>query len=71
MMVRNVALDDLRGRTIEDVLTEVAARGEVLVVSLPEGKTVAIRPSPDLEPLPLFECTIAEGWKDAIYEHSN
>jgi hypothetical protein len=71
MTVRNVALHDLRGRPVEDVLAEVAAHDEILTVTLPGGKTVAIRPSPELEPLPLFESTIAEGWKDAIYEHSN
>ncbi|MBM4032280.1 MAG: hypothetical protein FJ291_10885 [Planctomycetes bacterium] len=71
MNVRNVTLDDLRGQTAEEVITEVAAREEILTVTLPDGKTIAIRPSPDLEPLPLIRNgRIAEGWKDAIYDHS-
>ena len=70
MTVRNVTLDDLRGRSIEDVLTEVAAHEEILTVALPDGRTMTIRPSADLEPLPLIKGTIAEGWKDGIYDHS-
>ena len=70
MTVRNVALENLRVRSLEDVLTEVAAHEKILTVTLPGGKTMTIRPSPDLEPLPLIRGTIAEGWKDAIYDHS-
>ena len=71
MTVRNVTLDDLRGRSIEQVLTEVAAHEEILTVELPDGRTLTIRPSPDLEPLPLIKGTIAEGWKDATYDDSH
>jgi hypothetical protein len=70
MNVRNVTLDDLRGRSLEEVLSEVAAHEEILTVTLPGGRTMTIRPSPDLEPLPLIKGTIAEGWKDAIYDYS-
>lgn len=67
MVVRSVTLDDLRGRGTEEVLSEVAEHDEILTVTLPSGKTITIRQSPDLEPLPLIKGTIAEGWKDAIY----
>jgi hypothetical protein len=70
MNLRNVTLDDLRGRSLEEVLSEVAAHEEILTVTLPGGKTMTIRPSPDLEPLPLIKGTIAEGWKDAIHDCS-
>jgi hypothetical protein len=70
MTVRKVTLDELRGRSVEEVLAEVAAHEEILSVTLPGGKTMTIRPSPELEPLPLIKGTIAEGWKDAIYDRS-
>lgn len=60
-------LDDLRGRTLEDILQEVAAQQTVLTVRLPKGDTVAIRPAPRLKPLPVLDGYVPQGWKDAIY----
>ena len=65
---RNLVLDDLKERTLEDVLREVVRRQEALTVRLPEGDTVAIQPSPHLKPLPTLDGFVPEGWKDAIYE---
>jgi hypothetical protein len=61
-----VVLEDLRERTLEDVLREVLARGETLTVRLPEGGEVAIQPVLGLKPLPDLEGSVPEGWKDAI-----
>ncbi len=60
-------LDDLRGRTLEDILQEVAARQTVLTVRLPKGDAVAIQPAPRLKPLPVLDGFVPQGWKDAIY----
>ncbi len=60
-------LDDLRGRTLEEILEEVATRQTVLMVRLPKGDTVAIQPSPHLKPLPVLEGSVPRSWKDAIY----
>lgn len=68
MTNRTFILDDLKTRTLEDVLQEVIRQQEVLTVRLPEGETVTIKPSPRLKPLPVLEGFILEGWKDAIYE---
>ena len=68
MANRTIALDELKGRSLEDVLRDVLRRQEVLTVRLPEGETVAIKPSPRLKPLPTLEGCVPEGWKDAIYE---
>lgn len=65
---RTLLLDDLKERTLEEVLREVVARQEALAVRLPEGETVSIRPVPRLEPLPVLEGYIPEGWKDALYD---
>jgi hypothetical protein len=65
---RTLALDDLKERTLEEVLREVVTRQESLTVRLPEGETVAIQPSPRLKSLPVLDGSVPEGWKDAIYE---
>jgi len=67
MMEQTLMLDDLRDRTLEDVLREVVARQQALTVRLPEGEAVAIQPVPRLKPLPVLEGTVPQGWKDAIY----
>jgi hypothetical protein len=70
MTMRKVALDELKGLTLEEVLSEVAAQQEILTITLPDGQNITIQPSPELEPLPLLKGTIPDGWKDGIYEHS-
>jgi hypothetical protein len=67
MMEQTLTLDDLRERTLEEVLREVLARREVLTIRLPEGEAVAIQPVPRLKPLPVLQGSVPEGWKDAIY----
>lgn len=64
---RTLVLDDLKTRTIEEVLREVVARQETLTVRLPEGDTVLIQPTPRLKPLPVLEGCVPAGWKDALY----
>lgn len=65
---RTLVLDDLKTRTIEEILREVVARQEVLTVRLPEGETVLIQPTPQLKPLPVLEGRVPAGWKDALYD---
>jgi hypothetical protein len=67
MMEQTLMLDDLRERTLEEVLREVVARQQVLTIRLPEGESVAIQPVPRLKPLPILEGSVPDGWKDAIY----
>jgi hypothetical protein len=68
MTERQVDLNDLKGRAVDDVLREVVAQQEVLTVRLPEGDGIAIQPLPRLKPLPLLKGSVPEGWKDALYE---
>lgn len=65
---RTMVLEELRGRSLEDVLREVVRRQEELMVRLPEGEMVAIKPSPRLRPLPVLDGFVPEGWKDAVCE---
>ena len=65
MVQRITTVDELKGRTLEELLNEVATSGESLTVVLDEGGVV-IHPGVSLEPLPELEGYIPEGWKDAI-----
>ncbi|HUT32578.1 MAG TPA: hypothetical protein VNE39_03775 [Planctomycetota bacterium] len=66
MITRTVPLEEVRGRTLEDVLDEVVEQEEVLTVRRPDGSAVMIQPSPCLEPLPRLKCIVPKDWKDAI-----
>ena len=66
-MEQTLELEELKERTLEEVLRAVIARREVLTVRLPDGEAVAIRPVPRLKPLTVLEGSVPEGWKDAIY----
>lgn len=66
MVQRITTLDELKGRTLEELLYEVATSGESLTVML-EGGAVVIRPEVLLKPLPELEGRIPDRWKDAIY----
>jgi hypothetical protein len=67
MTVRNVTLDDLKQRPLEEVLQQVLDREEILAVRLPDGDEVTIHPSPRLKSLPVLQGSVPEGWKDAAY----
>ena len=61
-------LEQLRERSLEQVLESVLAEQEILTVRMPSGQEVVIRPRTKLEPLPVLEGLLPEGWKDAIYD---
>ena len=67
-MAENVrSLEELRGRTLDKVLREVARDGQPLTVMLEDGKAVVIQPLLQLKPLPVLQGFVPDGWKDAIY----
>ena len=67
MAERVLLLEELKQQSIEEVLEEVAGRGEAIIVRLPGGRQVVIAPGRPLRPLPALEGYIPEGWKDALY----
>jgi hypothetical protein len=67
MADRTLVLDDLKTRTIEEILREVVARQEALTVRLPEGETVLIQPTPRLKPLPVLKGFVPADWQDALH----
>jgi len=60
-------LEELKGRTLEELLNEVVRSRQSITVVLDEGESVTIEPTSQLKPLPELEGHVPEGWKDAIY----
>jgi hypothetical protein len=60
-------LEDLKGRTLEELLHEVARSREPLTIVLEEGESVTIEPTAQSKPLPRLDGRVPEGWKDAVY----
>ena len=60
-------LEELKGRTIEELLHEVVSSQEPITVVLEEGELITIELASQLKPLPVLDGRVREGWKDAIY----
>ena len=60
-------LEELKGRTLEDLLHEVAQSRESITVVLEEGKPITIELASQLTPLPEREGRVPEGWKGVVY----
>lgn len=67
-MTRTTCIEDVQGRSGDDLLKELAQSQETLRIKLADGDYVEIKPFPKLEPLLTFEGYVPDGWKDAIYE---
>jgi len=50
-----LTLDDVKGRTFEDVIQDILAQESIVTVLLPDGKAVVIEPKPRLQPLRALE----------------
>jgi len=70
MTTQTLVLDDIKERSLEEVLWDVARRYTRLVVRMPDGEEVTIEPRPRLKPLPVLEGYVPRGWKDAVYAES-
>ena len=67
MTERILTLEEVRERTVDELLRQVASEREAVTVVLGDGERVVIQPAPSLKPLPELEGFVPEGWKDAIY----
>jgi hypothetical protein len=47
-----LTLDEVKGRTFEDVIQDILAQEAIVTVLFPDGKAVVIEPKPRLKPLP-------------------
>ncbi len=66
-MSQKLILSELKERSIEQILQDVADQQLAVTVLLPDGKEVIIEPKPLLKPLPELEGRVPKGWKDAVY----
>jgi hypothetical protein len=66
-MQRTLTLEELKQQSLEDLLHEIITQGTIIVVRLPEGGEIVMEPKQPLEPLPVLDGYVPEGWKDAIY----
>ena len=67
MTTQILALEDIRERSLEEVLWDVVKSYTYLVVRMPDGEEVVIEKKPCLKPLPVLEGCVPRGWKDAVY----
>lgn len=70
LMQKTSTLDELKDKSLEEIIHSVLTRQEVLTIQLPNGDEVIIQPKPELKPLPILEGYIPQGWKEAIYHES-
>ncbi|HEY7546169.1 MAG TPA: hypothetical protein VID27_14855 [Blastocatellia bacterium] len=61
------AIEEIKEKSVGEVLREVADNRESLTVVLEDGDTVVIRPATPLKPLPALEGFVPQGWKEDIY----
>lgn len=67
MTSQTLTLEEIKERSLEDMLRDVAQNYIHLIVRMPDGEEIVIEPKPRLKPLPALEGRVPEGWKDAIY----
>jgi hypothetical protein len=67
MTTQTLVLEDIRERSLEEILWNVVKDSIQIVIRMPGGEEVIIGPKPRLEPLPVLEGYVPEGWKDAVY----
>lgn len=67
MAERILTLEEVRVRTVDELLHQVASEREAVTVLLRDGERVVIQPAPSLKPLPELEGFVPAGWKDAVY----
>jgi hypothetical protein len=67
MTVSVFTLDELQETSLEELLQRVLREPLLLKIRLADGQVVQIQPEPTLKPLPVFEGSVPDHWKDAIY----
>ena len=67
MTTETLVLEEIRERSLEELLWDVVRGSVQVIVRMPDGEEVIIESRPRLKPLPELEGHIPEGWKDAIY----
>ena len=67
-MTRTITVEQVRGRSADELLQEVTRKQETLRIEMTAGEFGEIKPLPKLKPLIRLEGSMPTGWKDAIYD---
>ena len=70
MTTKILTLDDVKDRTVEELLRAVSTAQQSSDIMLPDGEEIVIQPKPSLKQLPVLEGYVPKGWKDAIYKYT-
>jgi len=65
---KTLTMDEAKMHSLEDLLREIDATQESILVVLEDGHEIEIKPAAKLKPLLTYNTYVPEGWKDAIYE---
>ncbi len=66
MTTRVLKFEDIEEKKLRDIIDVVLKKKRVITVRMPNGDEIIIRKKPDLEPLPVLEGYVPEGWKEEI-----
>jgi hypothetical protein len=61
-------IEELQGKSLKEILHSVLIDQKILAVLFPDGAEIVIQPRPRLQPLPILNGYIPNGWKEAIYD---
>ncbi len=61
-------IEEIEKKPLRDVLRSVLIERKVLAIRLPDGAEVVIQPKVPLQPLPILNGHVPNGWKEAIKE---
>ena len=70
MTTKLLNLDEIKDRTVEELLRSVTATQQISEIVLPDGEEVIVQPKPPLEQLSVLEGYIPTGGKDAVYKYA-
>ena len=66
-MTQILTLEELKQRSLDEILNEIIEQDMTLIVRLPNGEEILIESRSQLRPLPVLSGYIPAGWKVALY----
>ena len=68
MSTQILTLEALKDISLEDFFAQVLRERQVLTIRVSNDQEIVISPQQKLEPLPVLDGYIPQGWEDAIYD---
>ena len=63
-----LTIEELKDVTFEEFIRQILAQRNRLSIVVSDDEELSIELKPRLKPLPVLDGSIAEGWKEAIYD---